>query len=125
MRFQRYRTSDGQISWRFLTANHRLVALSPQGFPDEEHAAAAIRVVQLNAASASMDFSSDRGGMWTWAMRLEQVVVAISAHPYGRRREADSAAGRFRLQAAEARLDPWVAGRGEQRPRRRPVVLDC
>ncbi|WP_171064495.1 DUF1508 domain-containing protein [Actinomadura soli] len=115
----RYRTADGLVFWRFLTGNHRIVAISPKGYPDAEETANAIRTVQACSPAAPIDFSSDRGGMWTWSMRVDGKIVATSAHPYGRRREVDSAAARFRLLAPTAVIDEWVGGRGDQRPRRR------
>lgn len=123
MRFVRYRTSDGLVFWRFLTGNHRIVAVSPRGYANPDDTTKAILTVQAHSPEAPIDFSSDRGGMWTWAMRVDGVVVATSAHPYGRRREVDSAAQRFRLSAPTAAVDEWTAGRGDQRPRRRPLAV--
>ncbi|WP_165495039.1 YegP family protein [Actinomadura roseirufa] len=118
MRFVRYRTAEGLVYWRFLTGNHRIVAVSPRGFANPDDTTDAIRTMQAHSLDAPIDFSSDRGGMWTWAMRVDGIVVATSAHPYGRRREVDSAAQRFRVLAPTAAVDEWTAGRGEQRPAR-------
>jgi uncharacterized protein YegP (UPF0339 family) len=123
MRFQRYRVGDGLYYWRFLARNYRIVTVSTQGYADKEAVTAAVEIVRTGAPDAVFDFTSDRGGLWVWTMRLDGARVAVSAHPYGRRRDADSAARRFRLAAPTASLDEWVIERGEQRPRHRQIPV--
>lgn len=123
MRFQRYHATDGLYYWRFLARNYRIVTMSPEGFADKDAVTAAIDVVRAGAPDAVFDFTSDRGGMWVWTMRVDGAKVAVSAHPYGRRRDADSAARRFRLGASSAVMDEWVIERGEQRPRHRQIPV--
>jgi uncharacterized protein YegP (UPF0339 family) len=123
MRFQRFHAADGFYYWRFLARNYRIVTLSTHGYVDKDAVTIAIDVVRTSAADAVFDFTSDRGGMWVWTMRVDGAKAAVSAHPYGRRRDAEAAAQRFRLNAPAALLDEWVIERGEQRPRHRQIPL--
>lgn len=108
MRFQCYRTSEASFYWRLLSGNHRIVAIAPYGFTGTSEAMAAVKLIRSHAADALIELTSDRGVAWRWAMRMDQQMVAICAHPYGRRIEAQSAAGRFRHGAPEADIDDRV-----------------
>jgi uncharacterized protein YegP (UPF0339 family) len=108
VRFQCYRTTEASYYWRLLSGNHRIVAMAPDGFDGPKDAVDAARHVRDHAADALIDLTSDRGVAWRWAMRVDGRTVAVCAHPYGRRVEAQSAAGRFRDGAAEATIDDRV-----------------
>src|SRR5262249_13852264 len=118
-----YHATDGSYYWRFLARNYRIVTISTQGYADKEAVTAAVEVVRTSAPDAVFDFTSDRGGMWVWTMRVDGARVAVSAHPYGRGRDAASAAQRFRLSAPTSIRDEWVIERGEQRPRHRQIPV--
>jgi uncharacterized protein YegP (UPF0339 family) len=102
VRFQCYRNTDGSYYWRLLSRNHRIVAIAPEGFGNAEEAQTAAEHVRVHAAEAMIDLASDRGVAWQWAMRVDGRVVAVSAHVYGRRVEAQSATQRFRRGAPAA-----------------------
>lgn len=120
MRFQCYRTPEASFYWRLLSGNHRIVAVAPGGFDDPPDAVIAARLVRAHAAHAVIDLTSDRGVAWRWAMRMDGRAVAICAHPYGRRVEAQSAAGRFRRGAVEATIDERILLLGSEK-----VAADC
>lgn len=105
MRFQFYQTPEASFHWRLLSGNHRIVAISPDGFADARDAETAARRVRAHAAHAVIDLTSNRGVNWRWTMRLAGKHVAVCAHPYGRRVEAWSAAERFRRGAGDAVID--------------------
>jgi uncharacterized protein YegP (UPF0339 family) len=102
VRFQCYRNAEESYYWRLLSRNHRIVAIAPDGFDDLGDARSAAEFVQANAAEAVIELTSDRGVAWQWTMRVDGEVVAVSAHDYGRRVEANAAAERFRNGAGEA-----------------------
>ncbi|XVQ13114.1 DUF1508 domain-containing protein [Spirillospora sp. CA-255316] len=102
MRFQIYRSSDAAFYWRMLSRNHRIVAIAAEGFASTEEVAEAAGAVRAHAATAVIDLTSVQGGEWTWTMRLDGRPVAVSAHGYGRRLEAQAAAQRFRAGARDA-----------------------
>lgn len=108
MRFQCYRTPETSYYWRLLSGNHRIVAVAPDGFDNAPEAVNAAKLIRAHAADALIELASDRGIAWRWAMRVDQRVVAVCAHPYGRRVEAQSAAGRFRQGAPEATIDDRI-----------------
>jgi hypothetical protein len=120
VRFQCFRTPEESFYWRLLSGNHRIVAVAPDGFDGPPDAVIAARLVRAHAAHALIELTSDRGVAWRWAMRMEGRAVAICAHPYGRRVEAQSAAGRFRRGAAEATLDERILLLAGQR-----ATADC
>jgi uncharacterized protein YegP (UPF0339 family) len=102
VRFQCYRNTEDSYYWRLLSRNHRIVAIAPGGFEDLGAARNAAEFVRAHAAGAVIDLASDRGVAWQWTMRVGGAVVAVSAHDYGRRVEANAAAARFRQGAGEA-----------------------
>jgi uncharacterized protein YegP (UPF0339 family) len=102
VRFQCYRDSENAYYWRLLSRNHRIVALAPEGFDDVQDAKSAVEHVRERAAGAMIDLASDRGVAWQWTMRVDGEAVAVSAHEYGRRVEANAAAERFRNGAGQA-----------------------
>ncbi|MGH3242233.1 MAG: hypothetical protein ACRDNL_17790, partial [Spirillospora sp.] len=74
-------------------------------------------LVREHAGTAVIELASERGAAWTWAMRVGDELVAISAHTYGRRIEALAAARRFRLGAAEAHIEERIPLLGDNESR--------
>ncbi|GLZ07211.1 hypothetical protein Acsp03_46770 [Actinomadura sp. NBRC 104412] len=104
MRFQIYRSPDARFYWRMLSRNHRIVATAAEGFASTEDVARAARAVRTHATTAAIDLTSVQGGEWQWTMRVGGRPVAVSAHGYGRRLEAQAAADRFRAGARDAEV---------------------
>jgi uncharacterized protein YegP (UPF0339 family) len=125
--FQCFRTQRGQVRWRLLSGNNRVLGLSERAADDHRSALAEVEVVRESAARR--DFHIDRigSGLWSWRMVFPgdgpdspPVAVAVSARTFARQVDARLSAERFRLSARDAEPDRILA---VFRPGRRGRVL--
>jgi hypothetical protein len=134
--FQCFRTQRGQVRWRLLSGNNRVLGVSDRAAEDHRTALAEVDVVREFAAK--VDFELDRvgSGLWSWRMVFpgpesgqagllpaqlaRPAAIAVSSRTFARQVDAKLSAERFRLHARDAEPDRALA---VFRPGRRGRVL--
>jgi hypothetical protein len=77
-------------AWRLLGANNRELARSHGTYPDAASCAAAIRELQSTADRLVAAFRPGfQTGRWYWQASVDGVPLAISARPFGWRRDCE------------------------------------
>lgn len=111
--FRVYRTVRGEIVWRLVAANNRVLATSAGTFGTVDEVAAAVRRVRDQVPGAAVDLVHEPDRDWIWRMAGEQgVPTAVSSRSYRRRIDCVRAINRFRLAAPDAVVDAVVGRRG-------------
>ena len=83
-------------AWRLLGANNRELARSHGTYPDAASCAAAIRELQSTADRLVAEFRPGfQTGRWYWQAFVDGVPLAISARPFGWRRDCEHNFGQF------------------------------
>lgn len=104
-RFQCYRTESGEVRWRLLGGNNRVLGLCVREHEDHLSAIREIEAVRAQIASARAELERSSDGLWWWQMYLAAVAAARSAQGFARKIDADLAAQRFRERAVDAEVD--------------------
>lgn len=104
-RFQFYSAKDG-VLWRLIGANHRVLGMTPDWFPDRDTAESAVRALRKIVMLARTDVVMTRAAQWRWSMYApDDTKIAQSARPYPRRIDCGAAADRFRDAVLKAVID--------------------
>jgi uncharacterized protein YegP (UPF0339 family) len=111
--FRVYRTSEGEIVWRLVAPNNRVLATSAAGFSNADEVDLAVRRVRDGADAATLELVHVPDRDWIWRMLDgDGVLTAISSRSYKRRIDCVRAADRFRVAAPHALVDSIVGRRG-------------
>jgi uncharacterized protein YegP (UPF0339 family) len=109
------------VVWRFLSANNRTVAQSPNCFATHAECLRFLRELRSKLLRAALLSIRDERGHWTWRLHEDGVDLAASSRAYPRRIRAHETAESFRLLAAKAGdvdMSPVVASNG-------PLIEGC
>jgi hypothetical protein len=107
--------ADG-VHWRLLSANKRDIGHSGSGFPDVAAGLADLETMLAHLADLKPVYSF-KGQRWSWALGLEEQVLAKSSRSFDRRVRCVAACERFIRTAPLAMVSPVLG-------RRRPAGLD-
>jgi uncharacterized protein YegP (UPF0339 family) len=108
-RFQLFRVTAGEISWRFVASNNRELARSVDVADDEDESRDTVQQLQSELAVCRATIYPDGSGRWRWDIRIDGLAVAVSSRPYFRRVECDTTMRQFLRQAVGAPVSPGVA----------------
>ncbi|MBB5805665.1 hypothetical protein F4560_005433 [Saccharothrix ecbatanensis] len=93
-RFQLYRPADSGVTWRFLSANNRSLGQSAIVFPTVEACVHSVDELRERLIDSTTTMSRD-AKLWSWRLRLEGCVLAVSSRSYHRRIQAQYACRSF------------------------------
>ncbi|PSL52224.1 hypothetical protein B0I31_11451 [Saccharothrix carnea] len=93
-RFQLYRPAGSGVRWRFLSANNRSLGQSALVFPTVEACLKSVDDLREHLIDSTTAMSRDEK-LWSWRLRLEGCVLAVSSRSYHRRVQAQYACRSF------------------------------
>lgn len=108
-RFQLFRVTASEISWRFVASNNRELARSVDVADDEDESREMVQQLQRGLAVCQAAICPDGSGRWRWDIRIDGLAVAVSSRPYFRRVECETTMRQFLRQAAGAPVSSGVA----------------
>ena len=108
-RFQLFRVTARDISWRFVASNNRELARSVDVADDEDESREMVQQLQSDLAVCTATIYPDGSGRWRWDIRIDGLAVAVSSRPYFRRVECETTMRQFLRQAAAAPVSLGVA----------------
>ena len=113
VRFHFHRTRHGEVVWRLVGPNNRVLGVSPAGFGGDEAAVRAAHDVRSHAASGTITVILEPSRQWRWSLTDDDLgVFAVSAHGYERRTTCEIGVRRFMAGAATALIDRAIGRRG-------------
>jgi hypothetical protein len=108
-RFQLFRVTAREISWRFVASNNRELARSVDVADDEDESREMVQQLQSELSVCTATIYPDGSGRWRWDIRIDGLDVAVSSRPYFRRVECETTMRQFLRQAAGAPVSSGVA----------------
>jgi len=108
-RFQLFRVTAGEISWRFVASNNRELARSVDVAGDEEESREMVQRLQRDLAVSKANIYPDGSGCWRWDVRLGGLACAVASRSYSRRVECETTMRQFLRQATGAPISAGVA----------------
>ncbi|MFE0026262.1 DUF1508 domain-containing protein [Amycolatopsis sp. NPDC059021] len=104
-RFQLVQTGSETLRWRLLGGNNTSLGTSALDYHRTEDCLASISWLGAHLDDLTAEFGHAGGGRWRWRLRNGTEAVAVAAHAYGRRIEAQRGLDRFRTATGEATTD--------------------
>jgi hypothetical protein len=116
-------TLYGQVHWRLLARNYRNGGRSP--FPFADRRACQLGIARLIEVIGELQAQHTRtiDNRWNWSLLLDDQVLAMSSHSFGRRIRCEAACDWFRATAPLAgirdgqRVVRGPSGRSAHAPR--------
>ncbi|MFC4086482.1 DUF1508 domain-containing protein [Amycolatopsis samaneae] len=90
------------MRWRLLGGNNTSLGTSALDYRRSEDCLASISWLSVHLGELTAEFGHAGGGRWRWRLRSGTDAVAVAAHAYGRRIEAQRGLDRFRAATKEA-----------------------
>lgn len=107
-RFQMLQRGDGQLRWRLLSGNYKVLGVGPHWYGNFE--AVIVELARVRSAAVRRTPAVHRlSGGWKWTLDGDEGGGATSSRSFARRVEAEHSAARFCAQATIAPVHPVVA----------------